>query len=346
MRGWKYWLGLVLGIAALGYFSRDLEVDAFLEAWGNIRWGWYSAGIFLFCFSFWLRCPRWKIFIDSLGRIPLSLVTQSFFVGMLANRIFPARLGEVVRCYLLKQKTRLSFAGLLATVAIEKAFDGLALLTLFFLAISSLPVDEVPASFAEVLARHRSKLVIGALGFPALLLAVAWLSPWFEARVLVRRASLASSLPGRALSSVFLGLGVLRRGGHMLGAAGWTILVWATLVLSEYCTILSFGWDLPLSSAVVLCAGVGIAVSVPQAPSFVGVYQLAVQWVMVGLYSIPLQEAKAFAVAIWITQILPVGIIGVICLRLLGTTLSQATHASMDPVEAAGPVTTDSAGTP
>ena len=326
MKGWKFWLGMVVGVTAIAYFAQDLDVRAFAASWRRIQVHWFLAGIFFFCFSFWLRCPRWKVLVRDLGPVSFGLLTKAFFVGMLANRVLPARLGEVARCLVLKKKASLSMVGLLATVAVEKAFDGLALLTVALLALSALPTGESPSFLDPLLEEHRRKILAGALGLPVVLLSVAWIAPLFE-RFLVRLEKGKHIQFGqRILRSLRKGLSILRKGHHILAVAGATFLVWATLILSEYCTLRSFGWDLPLSAAVVLCAGIGIAVAVPQAPSYVGVYQLAVQWVLVGIFAIPLQEAKAFAVAIWITQIIPVGLIGFVCLRMLGTTLEDATR--------------------
>ena len=144
MKGWRFWLGLVIGIAALVYFSFDLEVAAIAQTWRKIDPVWFLLGIFFFCFSFWLRCPRWKILAHDLGEVTLNLMTKAFFVGMLVNRIFPARLGELARCVVLKRKAGISLIGLLATVAAEKAFDALALLTVTLLAISALPTEGLP----------------------------------------------------------------------------------------------------------------------------------------------------------------------------------------------------------
>jgi len=327
MRGWKFWIGLAIGLVAIAYFARDLELAAFLNSWQKIDWFWFLAGIFFFCFSFWLRCPRWKVLVTDLGPVSSGLLAKAFFVGMLANRILPARLGEVARCVVLKKRAGLSLVGLLATVAVEKAFDGLALLSVTALAVVFLPpTGSLPNLFESTLEENRGNLLIGALGVPAVLIGIAWTAPLLE-RVLVRfqrRKQVRTAR--RFLRSIRRGLSVFRRGGHTLIVAGSTVLVWSTLVLSEYCTLRSFGWDLSPTCAVVLCSAIGIAVTLPQAPSFVGVYQLAVQWVMQGLYGIPLQEAKAFAVAIWVTQIVPVGLIGFVCLRLLGTSLHDATE--------------------
>ena len=330
MRGWKFWVGMVIGVAALAYFSRDLDLPALAESWRRIHPLRYLEGIFWFCFSFWLRCPRWKILVGGLGEVPFGLLTKAFFVGMLVNRILPARLGEVARCVLIKKGRMISLVGLLTTVAVEKAFDGLALLSVSLIALASLPPGDLPSGIGEFMANHRNKVVLGALGLPLVLVLVSWSLPWIEARFHRFREHAWHGHFNRTLNSVFEGLRVMRRGQESLGASLLTVLVWAILARSAYCAILSFGWDLPPSSGFVLCAAIGLAVAVPQAPSFVGVYQVAVQWTLVGLYSVPLQEAKAFAVAIWAMQIIPVGIIGFVCLRLMGTTLREATHPGED----------------
>jgi uncharacterized protein (TIRG00374 family) len=326
MKGWKFCFGLLLGLAALVYFSRDLEWATFAASWKRISWPRYFEGVFWFCFSFWLRCPRWQVLIKGLGKVPLAWVTKAFFVGMLVNRIFPARLGEIARCVALKRGQLISMWGLLATVAAEKAFDGLALLTLSLLALYWLPTGDLPSGLASTVEQHRTTLLISALGLPFVLAVAAWSIPWLQEGS--RRFREQSWHPpfAKTLNSVFKGLSVMRKGHHSLAVTALTTLSWAALIRSEYCAFLSFGWDLPPTAAVVLCAAIGLAVSLPQAPSFVGVYQVAVQWTVAGLYEVDLQEAKAFAVALWFMQIVPVGIIGFVCLRLMGTSLKEATH--------------------
>jgi uncharacterized membrane protein YbhN (UPF0104 family) len=317
-------LGLGLGLVALVYFSRDLEIHAFAQSWRKIRILPYLEGIAWFCFSFWLRCPRWGILVGGMGKVPLTLISQAFFVGMLVNRLFPARLGEIARCVILKKGRMLSLVGLLTTVAVEKAYDGLALLSMSLIALTFIPSDDLPPGLAYLINHHRYHFVGGVLCLPFLLLVITWLLPWIDQR-LQRQGQ---ALPLRhylhhAVQAISNGLNSLRKRGETISVLALTALVWITLSRSAYCAILSFGFALPPSAGIVLCAAIGLAVTLPQAPSFVGVYQVAVQWTLVGLYAVPLQEAKAFAVAIWFVQIVPVGIIGFICLRLLGTTLTE-----------------------
>ncbi|MCA9445598.1 MAG: flippase-like domain-containing protein [Candidatus Omnitrophica bacterium] len=331
MKGWKFWLGMIVGVGALVLFARDLEWGPFLNAWEDLSLGWYGLGIFFFCFSFFLRCPRWKLLVSDLGSVSFSLLARAFFVGMLINRILPARLGEVARCVVLKRRAGLSLVGLLTTVAVEKSFDGLALLTVTALALALLPAGELPADLQPLFEEHRAKILTGAIGVPLALLACAWMTPillaFWESR---RPAGAEVGWMGRFVRSGIAGLATLRRGSQTLVVVFWTGVVWLTLVLSAYCALRAFGFELPLSAGVVLCAAIGISVTIPQAPSYVGVYQLAVQGIMVSIYQIPLQEAKAFAIGIWALQIIPVGIIGFACLRRLGTSLDQATHVEKE----------------
>ncbi len=325
MKGWKFRLGLAVGLIALVYFSLGLDVAALAEAWRHMDAARYMEGVFWFCFSFWLRCPRWKVLARGLGEVGLSLLTKAFFVGMLVNRLFPARLGEIARCVILNRRAGVSLVGLITTVAAEKAFDGLALLSCALFGLFFIPAGELPPAADAFIDENRTGILMSAFGLPLTLLLASWSIPHIQ-RAAQRFHATAWHAPfKRTLQSVLEGLEVVRRGKSTLAAALLTALVWATLARSAYCAIQSFGWDLPPSSGVVLCAAIGLAVIVPQAPSFVGVYQVAVQWTMEDLYGVPLQEAKAFAVAIWFMQIVPVGLIGFVCLRLLGTTLKEAT---------------------
>ena len=51
-------------------------------------------------------------------------------VGFATNNLLPARLGELARAYLLRRRTGLRKTFVLASIFLERVFDGLALVAL------------------------------------------------------------------------------------------------------------------------------------------------------------------------------------------------------------------------
>ncbi|MCX7766225.1 MAG: flippase-like domain-containing protein, partial [Candidatus Sumerlaeia bacterium] len=60
-------------------------------------------------------------------------------VGFAFNGIFPARAGEFARAYLGARREKISFSTMLATIVVERIFDGLTIFVLFALGLMFLP---------------------------------------------------------------------------------------------------------------------------------------------------------------------------------------------------------------
>lgn len=105
--------------------------DEFLHA----RWGWIVLSMFFGVLGNVFRALRWNLLIRALG-YPCS-TSRTFYAmmtGYLANLLVP-RLGEVTRCAVLAQKTKVPFNNLVGTVVAERGIDMLTLLGIIFFTI-------------------------------------------------------------------------------------------------------------------------------------------------------------------------------------------------------------------
>ena len=85
--------------------------------------------------SLYFRALRWNIQIEALGyKTRASSTYGAVLIAYLANCIFP-RLGEVVRCSVLKRKENIPFDKTLGSVISERIIDLLVLFMLAFLVI-------------------------------------------------------------------------------------------------------------------------------------------------------------------------------------------------------------------
>src|SRR5690242_20295794 len=84
----------------------------------------------------------------------------TMMTGYLFNTFFPARAGDLMRAHLLSRRTGLSKTTILATVVIEKLFDGLALLVLLVLGLLGLPLSGA----SEQIGGAAVVVLAGALG--------------------------------------------------------------------------------------------------------------------------------------------------------------------------------------
>jgi hypothetical protein len=151
-------------------------------------------------------------------------------IGFMVNNLLPARAGEVARAYVAKRATGVRFTTAVASVGVERMFDGLILVALMAaaLAASSFPQR------AQIGGTPLATLATGA----AVLFGVALLA----ALVLVHRPersigflarTLGRILPARAarrlmswLEGIAAGLAVLKDPGRFAAVVAWTLVLW------------------------------------------------------------------------------------------------------------------------
>jgi hypothetical protein len=183
----------------------------------------------------------------------------------MGNNVYPFRAGEVIRAYVLKRKETVSGSASLATIVVERIFDGLTMLTFVFAIVPFVPAAR---RFSTTLA------VTSAIFFGALLaFFLVASSPtrteriygWFVNRL----------LPGRfrdkvrgVLDKFIVGLQVLRRGRDLLLVFGLSVVLWLVEAGKYWFIMQGFhragvAIDVPFHALVLTTALVNLATSIP-----------------------------------------------------------------------------------
>ena len=84
--------------------------------------------IALYFLAVWFRAVRWRYLLTPLTTLPASRLYPVVIIGYMANNLLPARLGEFVRSYYLARREQVNGSSALATIAVERVYDGLTLL--------------------------------------------------------------------------------------------------------------------------------------------------------------------------------------------------------------------------
>jgi uncharacterized protein (TIRG00374 family) len=115
-------VGLVLSAVAIALLLRSIDLSEALRALGRARVGWLVAAFLTTTVSYYLRALRWGVLLAP--RTPsASRLFGVTMVGFLAINALPARLGELVRAYVLARTERISTATVLGSVAFERILD-------------------------------------------------------------------------------------------------------------------------------------------------------------------------------------------------------------------------------
>jgi len=149
----KFVLFLGIGIGLIYLIVRKITADDWKNikvAASNANYFWVGLSLLIGAFSHFLRALRWRLLIEPIpasedgtgGKKPGVLNTFcSVIIGYMANYALP-RLGEVSRCGVLSRYEKISFAGLVGTVVVERIID-LLVMFLFFLLMLLLSFSKV-----------------------------------------------------------------------------------------------------------------------------------------------------------------------------------------------------------
>ncbi len=155
LRSIQFWLGLIISLVLMALFLRAIHPSEIADAFGEANYWYLFPAICVLFVALSLRCLRWSILMRPLKEIPAYRLFSYAIIGYMTNNLLPARTGEIVRAYVLGEREKVSRLGTLGTIALERLFDGVALvLCCWSLAPSSALVTRSSAS--SRLPRRRS----------------------------------------------------------------------------------------------------------------------------------------------------------------------------------------------
>ena len=124
----KFVVFLGIGIFFIYWFLLKLDADekaAIWESFLSARWGWVGIVMLTSLVAHFVRALRWRLLFRPLEHYPnVNNTFGAVMVTYLANLAFP-RLGEVMRCAMLRTSEGIPMEKSLGTVVTERLFDTL-----------------------------------------------------------------------------------------------------------------------------------------------------------------------------------------------------------------------------
>jgi uncharacterized protein (TIRG00374 family) len=314
-------IGAGVGVsgALLVYLFWDVDLHEIGLRLANTYWRFLAASIVLNLLSLWLRAWRWY-YLFPPGTRP-SRLFNALMIGYMGNNLLPLRAGEIVRVYVASRRSQ-RFWTVLATIVVERALDGLAvgLIVVGLCLTMTVPRQLRWPAAVFLVADLAAMLLIAALAFaPGACAALI--------RAVFRRWPGAQRRLMDVLGTMNEGLKGVRAGHHFLPIALSSTAIWLALALSVWAALHAAHLDLPWTAPWAVLAFLGLGVSLPSSPGFVGVVQAATVLAL-ALYSIPRTEALSFSLLFHASQYFPVTIVGLIFLLVEHVSLTEATRGA------------------
>jgi glycosyltransferase 2 family protein len=288
----------------------SINLDLAYRALRTSDYWWLVASLIAFGLGNLARALRWRSLFAHGRRPPVGAVTDAMMVGYLYNNILPARAGEAARIVVLTQRSDTAPVEILGTVVLERLYDVLAILVIFFAAEPWLP--HVSWFGAAAVAAIVLALMIGSA---AAVLVVYGDRP---VRLLMRPMRRLSLFSGerleRTVAELTHGLSGLRDLGLALEAFVWTILAWLLTAACAYLVSLAFHLHLSFASGILVAVAVGLGMILPSPPAAVGVFEGAAL-IALSAYGVPHSSALPYAVVLHLVNFIPFVMVGALLLH-------------------------------
>jgi hypothetical protein len=257
-----------LAIALLAVFFRNANLT---RVWAEVRSArpdLLLVAVTLTVVMAFIRAERWQYLLAPLGPTRFRVAFRTTIIGFAASFILPARVGEVLRPYLLARSERLPATSAFATIIVERLLDLLTviiLLVVFFLLLRGGEAAAAPALYRAVMF---GAAVTAPAGL-AILIAMFVMAGHPE-RVHGLVLGIERVLPNRiahALASFMTafarGLAVVRSPVRVLYAMGWSLVLWLAIAAQLWILVRAFDIRMPFSGSFLVTAILVVGVAIP-----------------------------------------------------------------------------------
>jgi len=324
---WAGW-GVSLFFIAWAVMKMDMGKVWLSMKLADYRWV-MAAAVFNFSFL-WMRGARWRHFIAPVKEVSRWSSFTALCIGFMANMVFPARIGELARAYVIARRESIPKSSAFGTVVIERAFDGLSIVVMIMLIFAFIEPPESQLEFWKTL---RVAGVSASLFFIAFFAGMYLFHKQFRVMVWLVD-NLTGLMPGKSgektrdiLESLRKGLDSLDHGHRLRRVIVWSAIIWGTAGIYNYMIFVAFGIDLPFSSGYLVNVSQVIGVMIPSAPGFIGVFHAAT---IAGLmfYGVDSELALSVALVIHIVMFTIMIIPGLVFLWMEQYSFSDIQHSA------------------
>lgn len=318
-RPWfKPLLGFCIGGIFLGLIAWQVEWARVLDVLAGSEPAWLIPIGVTLAVHYVLKGLRWRELLKGHSDCTPNLAIRLTLVGFLLNNIFPARVGELGRPYLLSTNDkRVSFAFGLATVLGDKMFDLLLVIASLLIASTRLALPDWAVRGIWVLTAACGGLfVAGFIGARWHRFAAAG-SGGQAGRLFSKLDRLASggSLLGRVMLGFAGGFGTISSPRRFALALMWGLGSFLFLLAAVYMTMAMVN----IESGLVLCLWTmgmtGVGFMIPSAPTNAGNFHYFASSALILVGAAEPEVAFSFALISHISQVVVVSLMGAVSLH-------------------------------
>lgn len=312
-------LAIVVSVGFAYIAVRDVEFDELAESLRGSNYWWLVPAFALLALAFFIRALRWQLLFSPRTRPALWPTTQALLVGQFFNNVLPLRAGDAARIFALHALGGRSRAEATGTVVIERFFDVLALLLLFFVGLPWFP----EVTWLHVAGPLAIALLLVLVGAVVVLRVFGERPLRFALRPLARLPFLLPERVEALARNLMHGLIGLRSARLGLVAFLWTLLSWLLLAMSFWLVMLGFDLGLGPTAGLLAVVATGLSLILPSGPAALGVFEGAAV-IALTAYGVGRADALSYALVVHAVNVLPFIAAGLVVLNVYRGAVARA----------------------
>jgi uncharacterized protein (TIRG00374 family) len=332
MKKWQFWVGVLISVFFVWISLRGLRLGEFWTVVKGANYWWIIPGIAVYFVGMWVRAWRWHYLLKPIKVIPTRTMFPITTIGYMGNNIYPARAGEVLRAVILKRREGVPVSASLATIIVERIFDGVVMLAFVFI---NLPELARLTSASGFVGNIQQVAIYGTVAFMAALLVfllaamfpvvTAQVGQWFIDRLLPARFR-----PGiTGFMHKFLdGLASLRSPANILMVFVTSVIIWLFETLKYWFVMHAFGFTVSFFALMLMNGIVNLATTIPSAPGYIGTFD-APGIAVLAAYGVDQATAAGYTLTLHAALWVPITLLGAYFLTREGIKWSDALRSEV-----------------
>lgn len=342
-------LGLAVSILALYLAFRNVPFNDLVIYLASINYVWIPPAVVVVLLSFALRAYRWKIILESAGKIGFWQSFHPLMIGFMINCILPGRVGEVARPAILQKKENIPFTTGLATVAAERVFDVGMLIILFAVILATIQIDpNLDIVFGKYHLNKTTLMTVGKGTFELLLLLIIGIAmvAFNKTRNVIK--DLITRMPGMfffagpdlkkkiqkkicdplvsIVENLATGFKLVKYPMKICACFSLSVAIWGLAAFSYFLVSLGCpGIELSFIEITAIMVIICFFIALPSVPGYWGIWEAGGVFALL-LFGVSSKDAAGFTLANHAIQIIPVILVGLISAMVTSVNILQVSY--------------------
>ncbi|MBT5926279.1 MAG: flippase-like domain-containing protein [Verrucomicrobia bacterium] len=324
MKKLAIYAGLLVSLMSCIWVFQNLDWKELWLALTEVHPFWLLVTIIVFYAGIYVRALRWSLLFPADKPVAPHHLFKPIMVGFAFNNVLPSgRVGEFMRAIYVGKKEGTGVPIAFGTIVTERVFDGVTLIALFIVSMAFIPPIDPERSVefggfvirGSMLAPLIQKVVIGS----GILIFGLGLLMFRKVRIQLLRFARIIPMSEKLHQSIELGLEEIVRGFHAIKnprrffwISFYSVMTWVINAIAAQ--TLGWGFDgvtMTLMLAIALVVIESLAVMIPAAPGYWGIYEAGMIFGFAVLNLHPSKEvALAYALVMHLIFFLPTTVLG------------------------------------